>query len=93
MNWVWMIIVALLAGVILGPLGRALAPGEQKIGIGKTILVGAAAALAGGIIATALGVGETRGIDWIKHAIQVGLAVVGVMAVASMSGGDRARGV
>jgi uncharacterized membrane protein YeaQ/YmgE (transglycosylase-associated protein family) len=86
MDWLSTIIVALLAGVIIGPLGRLFAPGEQKIGIVLTILVGAGAALLGGIVATALGVGETGGIDWIKHIIQVALAAFGVMAVASMRG-------
>jgi uncharacterized membrane protein YeaQ/YmgE (transglycosylase-associated protein family) len=90
-DWISTIIVALLAGLILGPLARLLVPGKQKIGIVMTVLVGAGAALVGGIIATALGVGETSGIDWIKHLIQVVLAVLGVMAVASMAGGDGLR--
>jgi len=88
-DWVSTIIVALLAGIILGPLARALAPGRQNIGLGTTILVGAGAALLGGIIATALGVGQTHGIDWVKHGIQVALAVVGV-TVAAGAGGTRA---
>ena len=92
MEWISTIIVALLAGLILGALARLLVPGKQNIGILMTILVGAGAALVGGIIATALGVGETRGIDWIRHLIQVVLAVLGVMAVASMKRGDEVRG-
>lgn len=90
MDWVSTIIVALLAGIILGPLARALAPGRQNIGLGMTILVGAGAALLGGVLATALGVGETRGIDWIKHLIQIALAVVGVTIAAGAGGGTRA---
>ena len=91
MDWISTIIVALLAGLILGPLARLLVPGKQNIGIVMTVLVGAGAALVGGIIATALGVGETSGIDWIKHLIQVVLAVLGVMTVASMKGEDEVR--
>jgi len=90
-DWISTIIVALLAGLILGPLARLLVPGKQNIGIVMTVLVGAGAALVGGIIATALGVGETSGIDWIKHLIQVVLAVLGVMTVASMKGEDEVR--
>jgi hypothetical protein len=41
-------------------------------------VVGIVAALVGGLIATWLGVGETKGIDWIRHAIQIVLAVIGV---------------
>jgi uncharacterized membrane protein YeaQ/YmgE (transglycosylase-associated protein family) len=91
-DWISTIIVALLAGLILGPLARLLVPGKQNIGVVLTVLVGAGAALVGGIIATALGVGETSGIDWIKHLIQVVLAVLGVMAVVSMKRGDEVRG-
>jgi hypothetical protein len=40
------------------------------------------AALIGSLIASALGVGETRGIDWIKLIIQVALAAAGVALVA-----------
>jgi Homeodomain-like domain len=47
-----------------------------------TILIGIAAALIGSLIASALGVGETRGIDWIKLIIQVALAAAGVALVA-----------
>ncbi len=39
-------------------------------------------ALIGSLIASALGVGETRGIDWIKLIIQVALAAAGVALVA-----------
>lgn len=72
------IIGGLIAGVIIGPLGRLVVPGKQNVSLGMTILIGAAAAILGGFIAQALGVGDTAGIDWIKLAIQVGLAAVGV---------------
>jgi len=76
----------------MSTLARLLAPGKQNIGILLTVLVGAGAALVGGVIATPLGVGETRGIDWIKHLIQVVLAVLGVMEVASVKRGDEVWG-
>jgi uncharacterized membrane protein YeaQ/YmgE (transglycosylase-associated protein family) len=60
-DWISTIIVALLAGLILGPLARLLVPGKQKIGIIITVLVGAGAALVAGIIATALGVAKRAG--------------------------------
>jgi hypothetical protein len=40
------------------------------------------AALIGSLIASALGVGDTSGIDWIKLIIQVALAAAGVALVA-----------
>jgi len=46
--------------------------------ITATVGVGFVAALIGGFIAQSLGVGDTSGVDWIKLAIQVGLAMIGV---------------
>ena len=81
----WTIVGALIAGVIIGPLGRLVLPGKQNISLGMSIIIGAVAALVGGFIAQALGVGDTSGIDWIKLAIQVGLAAVGVAFYAGRS--------
>jgi uncharacterized membrane protein YeaQ/YmgE (transglycosylase-associated protein family) len=80
------IIGGLLAGIIIGPLARLVLPGKQNISLGMTILVGAVGALVGGFIADWAGVGETSGIDWIKLAIQVGVAAVVVLLYGSMAG-------
>jgi len=80
------VIGALLAGIIIGPLARLVMPGKQNISLGMTILIGAIGALVGGFIADALEVGTTEGIDWIKLAIQVGVAVVAVVLYGSMGG-------
>jgi uncharacterized membrane protein YeaQ/YmgE (transglycosylase-associated protein family) len=84
------IIGALLAGIIIGPLARLAMPGKQGISLGMTILVGAIGALVGGFIAQAMGVGETDGIDWIKHAIQVGVAALAIIVYANMGGNKSA---
>ena len=76
--FMWTVIGALFVGVVVGALARLFLPGRQNISIGATIGVGFIAALVGGLIAQAFGVGDTDGIDWIKLAIQVGLAMVGV---------------
>lgn len=72
------IIGAIIAGVILGVLARLILPGKQNISIWLMILIGAVAALVGGLIADYFGVGSTGGIDWIKHGIQLVLAIVGI---------------
>lgn len=82
------ILSAIIVGLIVGVLGRLVVPGRQNISIWLTIAIGIAAALIGGLIASALGVGNTSGIDWIKLIIQVALAAVGVALVA---GGSRSR--
>jgi len=82
------IISAIVVGAIIGALGRLVVPGRQNMSIWLTIGIGIVAALVGGLIASALGVGNTSGIDWIKLIIQVALAAVGVALVA---GGARSR--
>lgn len=77
-DFIGTVIGALLAGIIIGPLARLVLPGKQNISLGMTILIGAAGAFIGGIVAQWLGVGETDGIDWIKHFIQIAVAAVGV---------------
>jgi uncharacterized membrane protein YeaQ/YmgE (transglycosylase-associated protein family) len=86
-----LIISAIIVGLIIGALGRLVVPGRQDISIWVTIAIGIVAALIGSLIASALGVGETRGIDWIKLIIQVALAAAGVALVAGRSapGGRR----
>ena len=78
------IITALVVGLIIGVLGRIVAPGRQNIPIWLTLLVGIVAALVGTAIAAAFGVATTRGIDWIELIIQVALAAIGVAIVAGL---------
>ncbi|MCX5201929.1 GlsB/YeaQ/YmgE family stress response membrane protein [Streptomyces sp. NBC_00237] len=84
-------ISAIVIGIIIGVLGRLVVPGRQKIGILWTIAVGILAALAGAAIAKAFGVQDTKGVDWIEWLIQIGLAAIGVAALASFKSGNRSR--
>ena len=76
------LISAIVIGAIIGALARLVLPGKQNISIVLTIVVGIVAAVIGSLIAKALGVSHTAGIDWLEHIIQLVLAVVGVSAVA-----------
>lgn len=93
---IWGIITTVVVGLILGVVGRLLAPGEQKIPLWLTIVVGIVAAFIGNWLAGIIGVRHTSGIDWIRHAFQVGAAVVGVIAAtavyARVKGGQPAGG-
>ncbi|MGJ6969044.1 GlsB/YeaQ/YmgE family stress response membrane protein [Streptosporangium sp. G11] len=80
------IITAIVIGAIIGVLGRLVVPGKQNIPIWLTIVIGIVAALIGTFLANALGVGDTRGIDWIEIVIQIALAAVGVALVAGLYG-------
>jgi uncharacterized membrane protein YeaQ/YmgE (transglycosylase-associated protein family) len=81
---------AIIIGLVLGVIGRALAPGKQDIPIWLTIVVGVAAALIGTLIVGPLR--ETSGwFDWTELIAQVVLAVIGVMVAASMYGRRKSK--
>jgi uncharacterized membrane protein YeaQ/YmgE (transglycosylase-associated protein family) len=78
------IVSSIIIGLILGVLARFLLPGKQNIPLWLTIVVGIVAAFVGNYLATLLGVRVTPGFDWIRHAIQLVLAMIGVGAVAGV---------
>jgi uncharacterized membrane protein YeaQ/YmgE (transglycosylase-associated protein family) len=78
------IISSIIIGLILGALARLILPGRQNIPLWLTIVVGIIAAFIGNYIAQAFGVGVTPGIDWIRHIIQLVVAVIGISIVAGI---------
>ncbi|MCC8249601.1 GlsB/YeaQ/YmgE family stress response membrane protein [Saccharothrix luteola] len=85
------VISALIVGLIIGLLGKLIAPGKQAIPIWLTIIVGIVAAFLGTFIARALGVEDTPGIDWIEIIVQVIIAAIGVSLVAGFYGRKSVR--
>lgn len=83
------IIGAIIIGLIIGIIGRAIAPGRQNIPIWLTIVVGIVAAFIGTAIAQAFSVSSTNGIDWIELLFQVVVAAVGVTLAANLYGRNR----
>ena len=83
------ILTAIIVGLIIGALARLVLPGRQNISIIWTIVIGIVAAIIGTFIARAIGVDNTRGIDWIELILQVALAAVGVSAIAGRRGARR----
>jgi len=80
------IISAIVVGLIIGVLGRLVAPGKQGIPIWLTILIGIIAAFIGTAIARGLGYADTNGIDWLEILTQVVLAAIGVSIAAGAYG-------
>ena len=80
------IITALIVGLIIGALGRLVVPGKQNIPIWLTLVIGVVAALLGTVLAKAVGVNDTSGVDWIELLFQVVLAAIGVALVAGVWG-------
>lgn len=79
-----------ISGAVLGMLGRWFAPGKQGISIPITVLVGILAGTLGGLLADWLNIGETKGVDWIRYLIQIGLAMLGVIIAANITGRRKA---
>ncbi|BFU46399.1 GlsB/YeaQ/YmgE family stress response membrane protein [Krasilnikovia sp. MM14-A1004] len=80
------ILSALIVGLIIGALGRLVVPGRQNIPIWLTMVIGVVAALLGTVIARAVGVADTRGMDWTELLFQVVLAAIGVALVVGAAG-------
>ncbi|TDV50729.1 GlsB/YeaQ/YmgE family stress response membrane protein [Actinophytocola oryzae] len=85
------IIGLLIAGIVLGILGRLFAPGEQKIPFWLTIVAGIVGALVGNLIAGWVGVKDTPGIDWWRHIFQIIAAIIAVTIAAALYRPSRAR--
>jgi len=75
---------AIIAGLIIGLLAKLVVPGRQPIPLWLTVLLGIVGALVGNALATAFGVRDTGGIDWIRHIFQVGVAAVLIAAISPM---------
>ncbi|MET9960888.1 GlsB/YeaQ/YmgE family stress response membrane protein [Streptomyces sp. NPDC006326] len=90
MHWLWAIIV----GFVLGLIARAVLPGKQHQPIWLTVIFGMLGAILGNAVATWIGVHDTKGIDWVRHLLQLAGAVV-IVALGDMVylalRGDRRR--
>ncbi|MFF9765430.1 GlsB/YeaQ/YmgE family stress response membrane protein [Streptomyces sp. NPDC053086] len=80
MSFLW----AIIAGLVIGLLAKLVIPGRQPIPLWLTILLGILGGLAGNGLASAFGVRDTGGIDWIRHVFQIGVAAVLIALVSPM---------
>ena len=86
------IIGVIVAGIIIGLLGKFFAPGNRdNIPLWLTVLCGIGGVLIGYYVATALGVEATKGIDWIRWIISIIVAAILVMIAASVTGRSTSR--
>ncbi|MFJ4961920.1 GlsB/YeaQ/YmgE family stress response membrane protein [Streptomyces sp. NPDC088729] len=90
MGWLWAIIV----GLVLGVIARAILPGKQDIPLWLTVVFGILGSILGNAVATWIGVNNTKGIDWTRHVLQLigAIVVVGVGDMLWQSVKGRGRG-
>ncbi|MEV0492873.1 GlsB/YeaQ/YmgE family stress response membrane protein [Streptomyces atratus] len=79
MGWLWAIVV----GLVLGLIAKAILPGKQNIPLWLTTVFGMIGSVLGNSVATWIGVNDTAGIDWTRHLLQLIGAVV-VVGVGDM---------
>ncbi|MGW6569470.1 GlsB/YeaQ/YmgE family stress response membrane protein [Streptomyces sp. NPDC054975] len=72
MSWLWAIIV----GLVLGLIAKAIIPGKQQIPLWLTTVCGILGSILGNSVAGWIGVEDTKGIDWIRHLLQLVGAIV-----------------
>lgn len=80
MSFLW----AIIAGLIIGLLAKLVLPGRQPIPLWLTVLLGIVGAVVGNVLASAVGVRDTGGIDWIRHIFQIGIAAVLIALVTPL---------
>jgi uncharacterized membrane protein YeaQ/YmgE (transglycosylase-associated protein family) len=86
------IIGVLVAGLIIGLLGKFVAPGDRdNIPLWLTLLCGIGGVLIGYYVAAALGVEATKGIDWIRWIISIIVAAILVIIAATVTGRRTSR--
>jgi uncharacterized membrane protein YeaQ/YmgE (transglycosylase-associated protein family) len=88
------IIGVIIAGIIIGLLGKFVAPGDRdNIPLWLTVLCGIGGVLIGYYVSAALGVDATKGIDWLRWIISIAVAAILVVIAATVTGRSRTRSV
>lgn len=90
MGTIGSIIVLIIIGAVVGALARLVLPGRQAYGMVITIVLGIVGVLIGYWLAGVLGVAHTRGIDWIRWIISIGVAALLSFAFAAFTSRRRA---
>jgi uncharacterized membrane protein YeaQ/YmgE (transglycosylase-associated protein family) len=86
------IIGVIVAGVIIGLLGKFVAPGNRdNIPIWLTVICGIGGVLIGWFIYTAFGGNGSPGIDWVRWIIAIVVAAVLVMIASAVTARSRSR--
>ncbi|HEY0637504.1 MAG TPA: GlsB/YeaQ/YmgE family stress response membrane protein [Pseudonocardiaceae bacterium] len=86
------IIGVIIAGIIIGLLGKWVAPGSRdNTPLWLTVLCGIGGVLIGYYLAAALGVAATPGIDWIRWIVSILVAAALVMVAATLTGRSSGR--
>jgi len=82
----WDVVWIVVGGALIGYLAKLFMPGKQNIPWWATVLAGIAGMLVGDWLARLFGVEVTSGFDWIRHGLQILVAIVAVAVVGGIMG-------
>ena len=86
------IIGVIIAGIIIGLLGKLVAPGDKdNIPLWLTILCGIGGVIIGWFIYTAFGGDGSKGIDWVRWIVAIVCAAVLVVIASTVTGRNSNR--
>ncbi len=86
------IVGILVAGLIIGLLGKLVAPGDKdNIPIWLTVLCGIGGVLLGLAVYSAFGGDGSAGVDWTRWIVSVACAAVLVMLASALTGRNRSH--
>ena len=86
------IVGILVAGLIIGLLGKLVAPGgKDNTPLWLTLLCGIGGVLLGLVVYRAFGGDGSAGIDWTRWAVSIALAAVLVVLASSLTGRNRVQ--
>ena len=88
------IIGVIIAGIIIGLLGKFVAPGDKdNIPIWLTVLCGIGGVLIGWYIYSAFGGNGSGGVDWVRWIVAIVVAAVLVMVASTLTGRNTSKRV
>jgi uncharacterized membrane protein YeaQ/YmgE (transglycosylase-associated protein family) len=86
------IVGILIAGLIIGLLGKLVAPGDKdNIPLWLTVLCGVGGVLLGLVVYSAFGGNGSPGVDWTRWIVSVLIAAVLVVVASTVTGRNRGR--
>ena len=86
------IIGVIVAGVIIGLLGKFIAPGDKdNIPIWLTVLCGIGGVILGWFVYSAFGGNGSPGIDWVRWIVAILCAAVLVVSASTVTGRNSSR--
>jgi uncharacterized membrane protein YeaQ/YmgE (transglycosylase-associated protein family) len=85
------LVLAVVIGLVVGVLGWFLMPDGRTRVVWPAILVGVVAAVIGTVVARAVGVAQSSGVNWLELTFQLSFAASGVAGLTWVRG-RRSRG-